>query len=124
MPVTVEKTDQHYVQLREKIKALMSRSLKMSTERPENVIAMLFLLGQAEDYEELSMLIEMFTPSFPELSVIGEEQKESVENRVTAGVSRIINKNPVLAVKISKEAQKPGVTWEELVEKFPELNEK
>jgi hypothetical protein len=133
MPKTAEKiasknkTDRRYLELREKIKALMARSLKMSTEKPENVIAMLFLLGQAEDFDELSMFIEMFAPSFPELQVIGEQQKEttreSIEKRVTAAVGRIVNENPVLAVKIAKEAQRPGITWEELVSQFPELQE-
>jgi len=122
-PVISEEKD--FLELQNKIRILFSSGIKKGAISVEEVLTALLLLGRAESFIELKTFVEIFSSSFPVLNKIGEEQKENfrteIETKVKEAVGRIISKDPVMATKIAKASVEPGITWEELVRRFPEL---
>ena len=122
-PIISEEKD--FLELQKKIRVLFTSGIKKGAISVEEVLTALLLLGRAENYLELKTFVEIFSATFPVLNKIGEEQKENIragiETKVKDAVGRIIGKDPVLAVKIAKASVEPGITWEELVRRFPEL---
>jgi hypothetical protein len=116
-----------FKELEGKIKNELLRGLKMKTVAPEEIMAILFIFSQAETHEELKLFCAIFENTFTVLHhVIEGEQvivRENIEERVKAAVSRLVHTNPLLATKIAKAAVRPGITWEELVSEFPELQQ-
>lgn len=119
--------EQSYVELRNKVKHVMARALQAHVITIEEVAAMLFIFEKAETFTELEAFIEIFSEAFPILQKFGEEKqaqaKGALEEIVKKVVGKLVKKDPLKATQIAKAALKPGITWEELVKEFPELNE-
>ena len=125
MPAVTEKPG--YLELQEKIKKILVRNLKMRTMSQADAVAFLLIFSQIGDRENLGEYCELFSGTFPFLNEITEESKAfiktAIEQKIRLALDKIIKKDPVLATKIAKDAFLPGITWEELVSKYPDLKQ-
>jgi hypothetical protein len=116
-----------YSPLQEKIKKLLVKNLKMRAMSQADAVAFLLVFSQIGDRENLGEYCELFSGTFPFLKEITEESKAfiktAIEQKIRLALDKIIKKDPVLATKIAKEAILPGITWEELVSKYPDLKQ-
>ena len=110
-----------------KIKLQLARGLEMRKLTMEDLMAILFILGQTQTIEELEMFVEIFADSFPISKSIHlqkhEHTKRNIEEAVKKAISKILMVNPLRATQLAKEALNKGANWDELVKKYPELNE-
>ena len=113
--------------LQEKIKKLLVKNLKMHAISQADAVAFLLVFSQIGDQENLVEYCELFSGTFPFLKEITEESraiiKTAIEQKIRLALDKIIKKDPVLATKIAKEAILPGITWEELVSRYPDLKQ-
>ena len=116
-----------YKDLEMKIKLQLARALETGKLSMEDLLAILFILGQTNTVEELSMFVEIFADSFPVLHSIHlqshEHTKRNIEGAVKKAVSKILMTDPIRATQLAKEALNKQANWDELVKKYPELNE-
>jgi hypothetical protein len=125
MPVaTLEKS---YVELQNKVKFLLADALKRRLISIEELQAILIIFSRTETTYELEAFLEIFADSFPVLKQFEHEKRKTakgkIEDRAREVVQKMIKKDPMKAAEIAKAALKPGVTWEELTARFPELEE-
>ncbi|HRY91133.1 MAG TPA: hypothetical protein P5229_02205 [Candidatus Gracilibacteria bacterium] len=127
MTKTQIKTDisNEFLELQNKVKMILARGYQLKTINPENLLASLYILGQAKNRFELENFIELFSAAFPFLKEIREEKvaeaRENLEEKVKLVLSSLVKKDPLLATKIAKAALEPGMTWEKLCRAFPEI---
>ena len=111
--------------LQNKVKMILARGVQLKTIDMENLLATLYILGQANSYPELEAFIELFSEHFSFLKEIGEKKmeaaRESLEDKVKNVLSAIVKKDPFKATQIAKAALESGMTWEKLLAEFPEI---
>ena len=93
----------------------------------EDLLGVLFLLGQTSTLLELETFVEIFADAYPVLKTVEIEKrslaKGNVEEKVRKVVSQLVFTNPKRATEITKAALDKNVSWDELVKNFPELGE-
>ena len=71
--------------------------------------------------------MEIFNDAFPALKQIDFENRSvargDFEKQIKEIVSKMIKKDPLLATEIAKEALKPGMDFEKLKQKYPQIEE-
>ena len=111
-------TDKTYLAIQDKVKNMLITALKIKAISSEELMAVLFILGQTSTTLELETFLDIFKDSFPVLGQYSEEKREvakvDLEERVKVAVSKLVHKDPLKATEIAKAALKSGVTWEEL----------
>lgn len=114
-----------FQQLTDRVKQELIKGLKLHTIPLEDLMAILFIFSRATNTEELHFFCSIFNDEFPILKGITEEQESkaqlNMEGRIKTAISKLVQKNPMLAAQIAKAAIKPGISWEDLVTQFPEL---
>lgn len=122
--LTIEDT---FLSLQNRIKSILSRAFQLKNIGAEELLAILFVLKQANNENELACFTDIFSNSFPILQEIPEEKKEieleDMEQKVRKALSKIVRTDPLKATEIAKATLKPGITWEELLNRFPELKD-
>lgn len=125
--VNTEKTQVTYEELQQKIKLYLAESVELNKLNTEDLMAILFLLGQTSTVLELETFVDIFSDSYPVLKTVHMEKrsqtKVNIEEKVHKVVSKLVFKNPKRAAEITKAALKKDAVWEELVQQFPELAE-
>ena len=120
-------TDKAYLEMQEEIKVLLIKALKIKAITGEELMAVLFILGQASTAFELETIIEIFSDVFPVLSEFASDRKEvakgDLEERVKVAVSKLMETDPIKATEIAKAALEPDITWEEIKKTYPEIEE-
>jgi hypothetical protein len=118
-------TEETFESLQARVKDRLGEALKRKIIAVDELMAILYLLGQSKTVDELTMFLEIFSADFPVLARIHEGQREhakgGMESRIKKAVSRILAIDPMLATEITKAAMKPGMTWDELKSEYPEL---
>ena len=116
---------QTYNQLQQKIKLLLARELEFRRITVQEVMAILLLFGQTKTMEEIEVFIEIFQDTFPVLKTISiektEQKKISVEDKVKITAQKMIKKDPMRAAQLIRDSLEKNMTWEQLAEKYPEL---
>ncbi len=120
-------TDKTYLAMQAEIKSMLVQAFKIKAIGVEDLLAILFILGQTNNSLELETFVDIFSDSFPvlkdyEVSHRGEK-KSDLEERVRKIVSKMVAEDPLKATEIAKAALKPGMTWDELIKEFPEIEE-
>jgi len=125
--MAAKNTEKTYLAAQEKVKAMLATALKIKALDAEELMVILYILGQTSTTVELESFIDIFSESFPVLGDYAVSQKAELkgdlEERVKTAVSKIVQEDPLRAAEITKEALKPGAVWEEMIKKFPELKE-
>ena len=120
-------TDKAYLVMQEEIKSTLAQAFKIKAIGMEDLLAILFILGQTDNSLELETFVDIFSDSFPVLKdyEVGKrsETKSGLEEKVRQIVSKMVSKDPLKATEIAKAALKPGMTWENLKKEFPEIEE-
>ena len=116
-----------YKELQNKIKLHLAQAVEMDRISHEDLLGVLFLLGQTSTLLELETFVEIFADAYPVLKTVEIEKrslaKGNVEEKVRKVVSQLVFTNPKRATEITKAALDKNVSWDELVKNFPELGE-
>ena len=116
-----------YKELQNKIKLHLAQAVEMNRISHEDLLGVLFLLGQTSTLLELETFVEIFADAYPVLKTVEIEKrslaKGNVEEKVRKVVSQLVFTNPKRATEITKAALDKNVSWDELVKNFPELGE-
>lgn len=116
---------QTYGELQQKIKLLLARELEFHHITVQEVMAVLLLFGQTKSVEQIEAFVEVFQDTFPVLkTLISQEQeakKITIQDRVKIAAQKIIKKDPMRAASLIQDALEKNATWEDLVKKYPEL---
>lgn len=122
---TKTSNDAIYLGIQSKIKTLLSESFKIKAISIEDMLAILFILGQTENAYELEAFIDIFSNSFPVLKDYQIEKKSKskteLETIIKDIVSDMISTDPLKATEIAKIALKPNISMEEIVKQYPEI---
>ncbi len=117
--------DQAYLAMQNQIKSTLVQAFKIKAIEVDDLLAILFILGQTENSFQLETFIEIFSDSFPVLKDYAvskkSDAKSDLDERVRKIVSKIVATEPLKATEIAKAALKAGTTWEELKKQFPEI---
>jgi hypothetical protein len=109
----------------QKLKELIYQNLSLGKLNLTDAAILTKLLSYAEDDETLNRYILLLSKEFAFLNGIFEEEeaitKAKLEDLVHNFVLEIIKDNPNLAKEISEFASKPGVTQEDILNKYPEF---
>lgn len=118
---------QEYSDLQNTIKLALARELEHKHISVEQVMAILFLFGQTTTVEQIEAFLDIFQETFPVLQHVvtqrSEENKVGVEDRVKKAATKMITKDPMRAAQLAKDALERHMTWDALVQKYPELGE-
>ncbi len=118
-------TDKVYLAMQEEIKSMLVQAFKIKAIGVEDLLAILFILGQTNNSLELETFVDIFSDSFPVLKdyEVGKrsEAKSGLEEKVRQIVTKMVAQDPLKATEIAKTALKPGMTWDELIKEFPEI---
>ena len=116
-----------YQKLERKVQEMIAKGIRLKTITIEEAIAVLFLFSQTTNIFDLETFIEMFADSFPFLRQLAEEKasetKNNLESKVREHLEKIVKTDPLTASLITQKALQPGMTWDELVLEFPELEQ-
>src|SRR5258708_1573183 len=97
-----------YEELQQKIKLHLSQAVEMNKISNENLLAVLFLLGQTTNVLELETFVEIFADAFPVLKTVEMEKRSkakiNIEEKVKKVVSKLVFTNPKRATEITKAA--------------------
>ena len=119
--------DKAYLETQDKVKAMLIKALKIKAITTEELMAVLYILGQTDTALELETFIDIFSGSFPVLSQYSDEKRSFAKDELVAKVkdivSKLVHEDPLKATEIAKAALEPGATWEKLKEQFPEIEE-
>jgi hypothetical protein len=109
----------------QKLKELIYQNLSLGKLDLTDAAIVTKLLSYAEDEETLHRYILLLSKEFSFLKGITEEEeaisKGKLEELVHKFVLDIIKDNPSLAKDVSEFASKPGVTQEDILQKYPEF---
>jgi hypothetical protein len=123
MPKT--KTISEFQTLQNKVKFILARAIQLKKMQEDQLLACLYILSQAKSQYELEAFINIFEDAFPVLKEISEQKtetdKESLEAKIRAALGKIVKTAPLKATEIAKAAIEPGMTWEKLTARYPEL---
>jgi|GEM_PF-2378843 len=129
MPVLEAETVQlaAYQKLEKKVQDLMAKGIRLKMVSLSEAIAVLFLFSQSTDIYDLETFVEIFAESFPFLRQLVEEKefgsKTDMETKVRSALEKIVKIDPIKASLITQRTLQPGITWDELVHEFPELEQ-
>lgn len=116
-----------YVELQNEIKLFLANELEANRVTVSEIMAILLILGQTSTRAELEAFVEIFQDSFETLKSFTMEKTESekleVKDQVKETIMRIITTDPMRAAQLAKDAISKDISWEELTNKYPELNE-
>lgn len=116
---------QTYNELQQKIKLLLARELEFRHITVQEVMAVLLLFGQTKTIEEIEAFVEVFQDTFPVLKTLiseeAEAKKVTIQDRVKIAAQKIIKKDPMKAASLIQDALGKNAIWEDLVKKYPEL---
>ena len=114
-----------YLDLQKRVKESLIQDLYLQKITPEQLLAILYVLGQASDADTLESFIEIFSDVFPNLKILllnkEESEKSDLETRVKDLVSKLILKDPIKATELAKDALQHSMPWEEIEKKYPEI---
>lgn len=123
--MTTKNADKTYPAMQSEVKAMLVKAFKIKAIGVEDLLAILFILGQTHNSTELESFVDIFSDSFPVLKDYSVSKKSAakgdLEEKVRKIVSKMVADDPLKATEIAKAALKSGVTWEDLVEQFPEI---
>ena len=127
MATTSTKTDKAYQELEQKIKIQLAQDYEGKRLKLEEMMSILWILGQTTSVLELETFLEVFADSFAVLKHIqlGKRagEKVNIEAKVRKVVSKLVATDPLRATQLAKDGLRKDITWDELVKKYPELNE-
>ncbi len=116
-----------FISLQNQVKNQLADFFDKGKIRLEELMAILYLFSFTETVEELQNFILLFGDSFPVLQDLAVKQeastKQSLDQSLAVLVQNVLKKDPVLAVKLGKEASQKGVTMEQILEKYPEARQ-
>lgn len=116
-----------YKKLERKIQEMIAKGIRLKTIAIDEAIAVLFLFSQTTNIFDLETFVEMFSDSFPFLRQLAEEKasdtKHDLETKVRTHLEKVVKTDPIKASYITQKALQPGMTWDELVKEFPELEQ-
>lgn len=116
-----------YVELQNALKVFLANELERKRITVPEIMAILLIFGQTSTAEEIDGFVEIFKDTFPVLGDFGsqrsEGQKLEVKDKVKETVIKMIVSDPMRAGQLAKDALNSGISWEELVAKYPELNQ-
>lgn len=116
---------QTYEELQQKIELDLAKAVDANRISKEDLMPILFLLGQTSTLLELETFVDIFSDSFPVLKTVQFEKRAQVkmnfEEKVRKVVSKLVFSDPKRAAEITKAALQKGATWEDLLDKYPEL---
>jgi len=114
-----------YQELEQKVKLELAQAVENNKISNENLLAVLFLLGQTSTVLELETFMEIFSDAFPVLKNMDITKRAGIqtnmEDKVRKVVSQLVFTDPKRASDITKAALKKDAKWDELVQEFPEL---
>ncbi len=117
--------DQAYLAMQNQVKSTLVQAFKIKAIEVDDLLAILFILGQTENSFQLETFIDIFSDSFPVLKDYAvtkkSEVKSDLDERVRKIVSKMVAAEPLKATEIAKAALKPGATWDDLKQQFPEI---
>ena len=123
MPKT--KTINEFQVLQNRVKFILARAIQLKKMQEDQLLACLYILSQAKSQYELESFINIFEDAFPVLKEITEGQaetaREDLETKVKNALGKIVKKAPLKATEIAKAAIEPGMTWDKLTARYPEL---
>ena len=115
-------TPESFAAFQGQIKAELAKAYEAKRLKLEELLAILYILGQAPDENTLRFFVWGFADSFPVLQQFTRTQeagtKRDFELEVQKLVSRLIKTDPAQAVQLAKEAMREGATLEELKKKY------
>jgi hypothetical protein len=116
-----------YEELQENVKGQLIQDLNLHKISVEELMAILYILGQTSTVYELEAFVDIFSDTFPTLKSISLDREETAktdtEAKVKKVVSKLVQKDPMRATQLAKEALQSGASWDELLKKYPELGE-
>lgn len=126
MDTTIKNESDVYLELQSKIKNHLADYYEMDRIKLEELLAILNILGNAQNYDELKSYLSVFSNSFPVLKDVFEietnSEMESAKFSVSTLVQEILPINPKLASELAAFASNKNVSFEEVVKAFPEVN--
>ncbi len=122
---TVVKQNKHG-ELQSKVKNFLADYYEMDRIKLEELMAILKIMGNAQSYEELKSYLVAFSNSFPVLKDVLENEERDVRSDIEFSVSDIVGKilpiDPNLASTVARFAADRHVSFEEIVQAYPEVN--
>lgn len=116
-----------YVELQNNLKLFLAKELEIGRINVQEVMAILLIFGQTSTVEEIDAFVEIFKDTFSVLGDFGatrsEGQKLEVKDQVKDTVIKILSTDPMRAAQLAKDAVSKDIPWDELVAKYPELNQ-
>ena len=108
-----------------KIKVLLSETLRKGEMNVRDVVILCAILGQAENADELKRLTKIFVEDYPILnsfvSIEEETAHDEIETQVEKFIKELMQTNPVRAVAIAKDVTQKNVKLEDLKNKYPDF---
>ena len=115
-----------YVELQNDLKLFLAKELESKRISVEEIMAILLIFGQTSTVEDIDGFVEIFRETFPVLGDFGstrsEGQKLEVKDQVKETIIRILATDPMRASQLAKDALRNDLSWDQLVEQYPELN--
>ncbi len=114
-----------FSQLQLSVKKALNDDLQKGKIDVFEMMAAMYICGQARDEEQLREAIDMFSEDFGALGyVLSQEQgheRETFETDVQDVLSRMLKDNPTKATEVAKYIEGKDVTISDLIEEFPEV---
>lgn len=116
-----------YVELQNNLKQFLARELEARHITVEQIMAVLLIFGQTSTVDEIDVFLEIFGETFPVLRDFDLQRREgkkvAVKDQVKDTVITMIATDPMRAAQLAKDATNNDISWEELLAKYPELNQ-
>lgn len=116
-----------YVELQNNLKQFLAKELETRHITVEQIMAILLIFGQTSTVDEIDVFLEIFGETFPVLRDFDLQRREgkkvAVKDQVKDTVIAMIATDPMRAAQLAKDATNNDISWEELLAKYPELNQ-
>ncbi len=116
-----------YVELQNNLKQFLAKELEARHITVEQIMAILLIFGQTSTVDEIDIFLEIFGETFPVLRDFDLQRREgkkiAVKDQVKDTVITMIATDPMRAAQLAKDATNNDISWEELLAKYPELNQ-
>jgi len=114
-----------FLRLKKEVAAEISRAVQKDVLNLAETVAILQLLGIADNEFELQRLMYFLVGRFPFLEHFVQREKHqdkvAVEGKIQEIVSKIIRENPLFAAELAQEVVKKDVKLEDLLQKYPQI---
>lgn len=108
-----------------KIGKLLTEEFQRNQLKLSQLMALLLILSQARNEDELVMLVHLFVDEFSALQDFVSEKKKAgkmvLEQEVEQIVKKMVADNPAQAAEIAKTAMEEGMDATTLLERYPEM---